>query len=80
MYFPMNSLYKDDILNKNRKIIEDKKPKKTPLVYINRVKMAELDENNTYEFIPYIIDKDENIINRDDLSEEEQKKYDKAGV
>lgn len=67
-------------MNKNRKIIEDKKPKKTPLVYINRVKMAELDENNTYEFIPYIIDKDENIINRDDLSEEEQKKYDKAAT
>ena len=66
------------LLNRNRKIIEDKKPKKAPLAYINRLKMSELDENNVYEFIPDIIDKDGNIINRDDLNEEEQKKYDKA--
>lgn len=65
-------------MNRNRKIIEDKKPKKAPLAYINRLKMSELDENNVYEFIPDIIDKDGNIINRDDLNEEEQKKYDKA--
>lgn len=68
----------DDLLNKNKNIIEDKKPKKAPLVYINRLKMSELDENNVYEFIPDIIDKDGNIINRDDLSEEDKKKYDKA--
>lgn len=68
----------DDLLNKDKNIIEDKKPKKAPLVYINRLKMSELDENNVYEFIPNIIDKDGNIINRDDLNEEEQKKYDKA--
>ena len=65
-------------MNKNKNIIEDKKPKKAPLVYINRLKMSELDENNVYEFIPDIIDKDGNIINRDDLSEEDKKKYDKA--
>lgn len=65
-------------MNKNRKQIEDKKPKKAPLVYINRVEMKELDENNEYEFLPDIIDKNGNVINRDDLSEEDQKKYDKA--
>ena len=65
-------------MNKNRKITEDKKPKKAELVYINRLKMAELDENNSYEFVPDIIDKDGNIINRDDLSEEDRKKYDRT--
>ncbi len=65
-------------MNKNRKQIEDKKPKKVPLVYINRVEMKELDENNEYEFLPDIIDKDGNVINRDDLSEDDKKKYDKA--
>lgn len=40
--------------------------------------MAELDENNVYEFIPDIVDKDGNIINRDNLSEDDKKKYDKA--
>lgn len=65
-------------MNKNRKQIEDKKPKKAPLVYINRVEMKELDENNEYEFLPDIIDKDGNVINRDDLSEDDKKKYDKA--
>jgi len=49
-------------MNKNRKQIEDKKPKKAPLVYINRVEMKELDENNEYEFLPDIIDKDGNIV------------------
>ena len=65
-------------MNKNKNIIEDKKPKKAPLVYINRLKMSELDENNVYEFLPDIIDKDGNVINRDDLSEDDKKKYDKA--
>lgn len=65
-------------MNKDEKTSEDKKPKKVPLVYVNRLKMSELDENNAYEFIPDIIDKDGNIINRDDLSEEDKKKYDKA--
>ena len=68
----------DDLLNKNRNIIEDKKPKKAPLVYINRIKMAEMDKDNGYEFVPDIVDKDGNIINRDNLSEDDQKKYDKA--
>ena len=65
-------------MNKNKNIVEAKKQKKPPLVYINRVKMAELDENNVYEFIPDIVDKDGNIINRNELNSEEQKKYDKA--
>lgn len=65
-------------MNKNRNIIEDKKPKKAPLVYINRIKMAELDKDNGYEFMPDIIDKDGSIINRDNLSEDDKKKYDKA--
>lgn len=65
-------------MNKNRKQSEDKKPKKAPLVYINRVEMKELDENNGYEFLPDIIDKDGKVINRDDLSEGDKKKFDKA--
>lgn len=65
-------------MNKKRKQSSDKKAKKAPLVYINRVEMKELDENNKYEFVPDIIHKDGNVIYRDDLSEEEQKKYDKA--
>lgn len=65
-------------MNKNRKQIEDKKPKKAPLVYINRIEMKELDENSEYGFLPDIIDKDGNVINRDDLSEDDKKKYDKA--
>ena len=65
-------------LDKNRKISENEKPKKAPLVYINRLEMKELDNDNNYNFIPDIVDKDGNIIDREDLSEEEQKKYDKA--
>ena len=65
-------------MNKNRKKSEDKKPKKAPLVYINRLEMKELDKANGYEFIPDIIDKDGNVINRNDQSEEKQKKYDKT--
>lgn len=65
-------------MNKNRKQNEDKKPKKAPLVYINRLEMKELDNDNNYNFIPDIVDADGNIINRDDLNGEEQKKYDKA--
>lgn len=40
--------------------------------------MKELDKANGYEFIPDIIDKDGNVINRNDQSEEKQKKYDKT--
>lgn len=65
-------------LNKNRKQSNDKKPKKAPLAYVNRLEMKELDKDNNYEFIPNIIDKDGNIVNREDLNEEEQKKYDKV--
>lgn len=54
------------------------KPRKAPLVYINRLKMTELDEDNTYQFIPDMIDKDGNAINRDELSEEEKKKFDQS--
>ena len=65
-------------LNKNRKQIDDAKPKKVPLVYINRLEMKELDENGKYEFIPDIVDKDGMTINRDELSEDEKRKFDKA--
>lgn len=57
---------------------DDKKPKVAPLVYINRLEMKELDVDNNYEFIPDIVDKDGNIINRDDLSEDDKKKFDKS--
>ena len=57
---------------------DDKKPKVAPLVYINRLEMKELDADNKYEFIPDIVDKDGNIINRDDLSEDDKKKFDKS--
>ena len=40
--------------------------------------MKELDADNKYEFIPDIVDKDGNIINRDDLSEDDKKKFDKS--
>lgn len=57
---------------------DDKKPKVAPLVYINRLEMKELDADNQYGFIPDIVDKDGNIINRDDLREDDKKKFDKA--
>lgn len=65
-------------MNKEKEQKEDKKPKKAPLVYINRLKMSELDKDNKYKFIPKIADKDGNIINRNELNEEEQKNFDKA--
>lgn len=40
--------------------------------------MKELDENNEYKFVPDIVDKDGKSINRDELSENEKKKFDKA--
>ena len=49
-------------LDKNRKISENEKPKKALLVYINRLEMKELDNDNNYNFIPDIVDKDGNII------------------
>lgn len=67
-----------NLLNKNRKQCDEKKPRKAPLVYINRLKMAELDDDNDYKFIPDIVDHDGNIISRDDLNEDDKKKYDKA--
>ena len=57
---------------------DDRKPKVAPLVYINRLEMKELGADNKYEFIPDIVDKDGNIINRDDLSEDDKKKFDKS--
>lgn len=65
-------------MNRNRKKSDDKKPKKAPLVYINRLKMAELDKDNKYEFVPEIVDENGKVINRENLSEEGNKKYDKA--
>ena len=55
-----------------------KNPKKAPLVYINRLKMSELDEKNEYQYIPDMIDKDGKAVNRDELSENAKKKFDKA--
>ena len=40
--------------------------------------MAELNKDNEYEFIPDMIDQNGNSINRDKLSEEDKKKFDKA--
>lgn len=65
-------------MNKNSKQSDELKPQKAPLVYINRLEMKELDENNRYEFIPDIVDKDGKAINRDELSGDEKKKFDKA--
>lgn len=65
-------------MNKNRKGIEDKKPKKAPLVYINRLKMSELDQKNEYQFIPDIVDENGKAINRAELSDADQKKFDKT--
>ena len=65
-------------MGKEKEKNENKKPKKAPLVYINRLKMTELDKDNTYEFIPDMIDQNGNGINRDKLSEEDKKKFDKA--
>ena len=40
--------------------------------------MTELNKDNAYEFIPDMIDQNGDIINRDKLSEEDKKKFDKA--
>lgn len=40
--------------------------------------MAELDKDNKYEFVPEIVDENGKVINRENLSEEGKKKYDKA--
>ena len=56
----------------------DKKPKTAPLVYINRVKMAELDEKGKYIFIPVVKDADNNKVYRCKLDKDEKKKYDKS--
>ena len=56
----------------------NKKPKTAPLVYINRVKMTELDKNGKYTFVPVVKDADNNNVDRCSLDEEGKKKYDKA--
>ena len=56
----------------------NKKPKTAPLVYINRVKMTELDKNGKYTFVPVIKDANNNKVCRSKLDEEGKKKYDKA--
>lgn len=40
--------------------------------------MTEMDKDNTYEFIPDMIDQNGNIINRNELSKADKKKFDKA--
>lgn len=55
----------------------NKKPKTAPLVYINRVKMTELNENGKYTFIPVVKDDNDNKVYRCKLDKEGQKKYDK---
>lgn len=65
-------------MSRIRKQSGDKKPKKAPLVYINRLKMAELDKDNKYEFVPEIVDENGKVSNRENLSEKGKKKYDKA--
>lgn len=66
----------DDLLNKQNK--NEAKPKKAPLVYINRVKMTELDDNGKYVFKPVIKDANNNKVYRCELDKEEKKKYDKS--
>ena len=66
------------LLGKNNEQKKEKNPKKAPLVYINRLKMSELDEKNEYQYIPDMIDKDGKAVNRDELSENDKKKFDKA--
>lgn len=56
----------------------NKKPKTAPLVYINRVKMTELDDNGKYRFVPVVKDADNNKVYRCRLDEEGKKKYDKS--
>lgn len=57
---------------------KDTNKKKAPLVYINRVKMTELDGDGKYTFIPVIRDDENKKIDRCKLDKEKQKKYDKA--
>lgn len=52
--------------------------KKAPLVYINRVKITELDGDGNYNFIPVIRDEKNSVVDRNELDEDGQKKYDKA--
>lgn len=59
------------------KIQECNEPKKAPLVYINRLKMTEL-EDGKYTYIPDMIDKDGKAINREELSENDKKEFDKV--
>ena len=55
----------------------DKTPMKAPLVYINRVKMKELDDNGKYTFVPVVKDSDGKKVYRCKLDNAEKKKYDK---
>lgn len=52
--------------------------KKAPLVYINRVKITELDGDGNYNFIPVIRDDKNSVVDRNELDEDGQKEYDKA--
>ncbi len=68
-----------DLLNSGEKEQKEKRePRKAPLVYINRLKMSELNDDNKYSFVPDMIDENGNAINRDDLNEEDKEKFDKA--
>ena len=65
-------------MKKEEKTDSNKKPRKAPLVYINRLEMAELDKENKYEFIPNIIDDSGRAVDREELSEDDKKKFDRT--
>lgn len=51
---------------------------KAPLVYINRIKMTELDDNGRYTFIPVVKDSNDKKVYRCKLDNAGKKKYDKT--
>ncbi len=65
-------------MKKEEKMDSNKKPRKASLVYINRLEMAELDKENKYEFIPSIVDDCGRAVDREELSEDNKKEFDKT--
>lgn len=69
-------------MKKRRLIIISKnvnrEPRKAPLVYINRVKMTELDDKCEYKFVPVGKDADDNVVDASELDQIEKIKYDKC--
>lgn len=51
---------------------------KAPLVYINRVKMTELNDNGEYKFVPVVKDSEGKKVYRCKLDEKKKVKYDKS--